>query len=354
MFNAASFLPIGLEQLARDQGVLLKDRITPCNSYVDLPDPTQGPKHGHKELPACVVDFFGREINTASFAMYTFSISVGVQALLIISMSGAADHGKFRKTLLLAFAFIGAGTVMMFIFVVPKIYVVGSLLAIVSNTCFGASFVLLNSFLPLLVRYHPTLQNARAHNTETRPYSTAQPDLDPSESFDQDRSNSPDPSQMLLSHDQLDETTPPAPSKAATSDQLRLSTKISSYGIGIGYSAGLIVQAVCILIVVMTGQTTFSIRLALFVIGLWWLAFSIPAALWLRPRPGPPLPASLASKQTWIAYVIYAWASLWKTVKQARRLRDLVTFLCAWFLVSDSIATISGSVMLIWFSDALY
>ena len=42
----------------------------------------------------CVVDVLGVEINTASFAMYTFSISVLVQALLIISMSGAADHGR--------------------------------------------------------------------------------------------------------------------------------------------------------------------------------------------------------------------------------------------------------------------
>ena len=218
--------------------------------------------------------------------MYTFSISVGVQALLIISMSGAADHGKFRKTLLLVFGVIGALATMSFIAVIPKIYVVGSLLAIISNTCFGASFVLLNSFLPLLVRYHPTLQNARAHNSETQPYNVAHPDLEPAESLDQDRSNSLDSSQMLLRHDQPDETTPSAPSKAATSPQLRLSTTISSNGIGIGYSAGLIVQAVCILLVVMTGQTTFSIRLALFVIGLWWLAFSIPAALWLRPRPG--------------------------------------------------------------------
>ena len=46
----------------------------------------------------CVVDVLGLEINTASFAMYTFSISVLAQALLIISMSGAADHGRYGIT----------------------------------------------------------------------------------------------------------------------------------------------------------------------------------------------------------------------------------------------------------------
>jgi UMF1 family MFS transporter len=42
----------------------------------------------------CIIYVFGREMNTASFAMYTFSLSVFIQALLIISVSAAADHGK--------------------------------------------------------------------------------------------------------------------------------------------------------------------------------------------------------------------------------------------------------------------
>lgn len=87
--------------------------------------------------------------------MYTFSISVLIQALLIISMSGAADHGMHRKTFLLNFAFIGAIATMLFLPVTPQVFVFGALLAIIANTCFGASFVLLNSFLPLIVRNHP-------------------------------------------------------------------------------------------------------------------------------------------------------------------------------------------------------
>jgi Vacuole effluxer Atg22 like len=43
----------------------------------------------------CVVYLLGMELNTASFAMYTFSISVLVQSFIIVSMSGAADHGTF-------------------------------------------------------------------------------------------------------------------------------------------------------------------------------------------------------------------------------------------------------------------
>lgn len=342
----ASFLPITLEQLARDQGVLLSDRQTPCSaSWQSLgaaTEPSESPKHGHKELPACVVYVWGAEINTASFAMYNFSISVLIQALLIISMSGAADHGRFRKTFLLAFAFTGAVSLMLFIGVVSKLYLFGALLAIISNTCFGASFVLLNSFLPLLVRHHPTIQ--REHWTEsdeqgppaagTLPQSNESGQLPHNTSIESPSSLSPvDGRETML---------PLEPSPAALSPELKLSTKISSNGIGIGYIAGLLVQTLGIGIVLFTGSTTFSLRLVLFLVGFWWFIFTIPAALWLRPRPGPPLPASLASRQNWIAYIVYAWVSLWKTIRQARRLKDIIIFLCAWFLVSDSIATVSG------------
>ena len=85
--------------------------------------------------------------------MYTFSVSVLLQALLVVSISSAADHGNYRKKLLLAFAWLGSACVMCYIFVSKSTYVLGALLAIVSNTSFGASFVLLNSFLPLLGPY---------------------------------------------------------------------------------------------------------------------------------------------------------------------------------------------------------
>ena len=164
--GVGSFIPIALEQLSREKGFLLHDRSKPCKgSRFDIPSPSgtanedgllssRGPKG---EAGQCIVAFLGLEINTASFAMYTFSISVLVQALLIISISGAADHGKSRKSFLLSFAFTGSVATMLFLAVVPEVYALGALLAIIANTCFGASFVLLNSFLPILVRRHPSI-----------------------------------------------------------------------------------------------------------------------------------------------------------------------------------------------------
>ncbi|KAK5048158.1 hypothetical protein LTR84_005828 [Exophiala bonariae] len=343
-----SFLPITLEQLARDQGVLFSDKTTPCHAgwQTGTPNSTTptGPKHGHNELPSCVIYFLGAEINTASFAMYTFSISVLVQALLIISMSGAADHGRFRKTFLLAFAFLGATATILFIGVVPKVYLLGALLAIISNTCFGASFVLLNSFLPLLVRHHPTI--LQTHGNSHRDSADLGPLEEDERYIDRDNHQLSSPDAHLLPRHGSDGQSLSQDSVLTISPELKLSTRISSNGIGIGYIAGLLVQIFAIFLVVATGSTTFSLRLVLMVVGIWWFVFSIPAAMWLRPRPGPPLPAALTGQRAWLAYIIYAWKALFKTIGHARKLKDMFIFLCAWFLLSDSIATVSGTAVL--------
>jgi MFS transporter, UMF1 family len=297
----------------------------------------------------CVVHLFGAEINTASFAMYTFSISVLIQSLLIISISASADHGNYRKKLLLFFAFIGSTATMLFLVVVPKIYILGALLAIISNTCFGASFVLLNSFLPLLVRHHPSVQKpSRDRWSAPRDSQGTEPD---NSSLGGDEIDLGCSSESLLAISRAGEMLPSKISKH-TSPELRLSTQISSYGIGIGYIAALVVQTLAIFIILIikyvSDSDTIALRVVLFFVGLWWLLFTIPAALWLRPRPGPPLSFTSDGRQIrgWGSYIAYAWRSLGKTIVKARRLKDISLFLVAWFLLSDSIATVSGTAIL--------
>lgn len=336
--GVGSFLPITLEQLAREQGVLLADRKTPCGASLGIPLPTQPGLNSTVEIfkshknEQCIVNFLGTDINTASFAMYTFSFSVLIQSLVIISMSGAADHGRFRKSLLLIFAFTGAIATMLFLPITSNIYLLGALLAVISNTCFGASFVLLNSFLPLLVRHHPSLQ--------------ARPVV-------QDDSTQEDPPAHDVELDAraslLRSSTPKKVVNAQASPELLLSTRISSNGIAIGYIAAFLVQVLAVFIVYSTGSSTFSLRLVLFMVGAWWFVFTIPSALWLRPRPGPPLHVASQSgkgRLIWLSYIAHSWRSLGRTISRARRLKDILLFLGAWFLLSDAIATVSGTAVL--------
>ena len=94
-----SFVPVTLEQLAREGGVLWSDKKTPCIAK------TAG--KGAAALAArlltrvtstdnnqCVVHVLGAELTTSSFAMYTFSLAVFTQALALVSFSSIADHGE--------------------------------------------------------------------------------------------------------------------------------------------------------------------------------------------------------------------------------------------------------------------
>ncbi|KAJ4983342.1 autophagy protein atg22 [Stagonosporopsis vannaccii] len=363
-----SFIPVTLEQLARENGVLLHDHTTPCKASL----PTTAPptsfttlfKPHHPEKGQCIVNILGFEVNTASFAMYTFSISVLIQALLIISMSGAADHGRFRKTFLLWFAFVGSTATMLFLPVVPSVYILGAVLAIIANTCFGASFVLLNSFLPLLVRFHPTVRYAAStEDSSVDGYDDDVDNLSDEARLTQEARYSnhlaqnqtvfdevADATTALLppQHSSPDLTVPRTKDRSAPSQELALSTKISSYGIAIGYIAALLVQTLSILVVIAFRSSNFGLRLVLFMIGAWWFIFSIPSALWLRPRPGPPLHIgdNTSNVRTAFAYFAYSWKSLGRTAMHARHLKDVLLFLAAWFLLSDSIATVSGTAVL--------
>lgn len=135
----------------------------------------------------------------------------------------------------------------------------------------------------------------------------------------------------------------------AYEQELLLSTKISSYAMGIGYVGAVVLQTLSILIVIMTGSTTFSLRLVLFVVGVWWFVFTVPAAFCLRPRPGPPLSSSNGAggdDRTWLGYLTYSWVNLGRTILRARQLKDVLLFLAAWFMISDAIATVSGTAVL--------
>lgn len=151
----------------------------------------------------------------------------------------------------------------------------------------------------------------------------------------------------------------PAPqTQANNTPELQISTTISSRAIGLGYLAALFVQVLSIGVLFTMKKlfgdivsSTLSLRLILLLVGFWWLAFMMPAALWLRKRPGPVLQdprlnRSQSKLARLFAHVRFAWSSLWRTIKIAARLKQMVIFLIAWFLLSDAQASVSGTAVL--------
>jgi UMF1 family MFS transporter len=102
----ATFIPLTLEALARENGHLLGQPDVPCTPKsfpIPIPGPEPGPPHTLPKTPTaffrpdpnqCIIHLLGIRMASSSFAMYTFSISVLLQSLVIVSMSGAADHGE--------------------------------------------------------------------------------------------------------------------------------------------------------------------------------------------------------------------------------------------------------------------
>ncbi|KAL4958353.1 autophagy-related protein 22-like protein [Aspergillus filifer] len=344
--GVGSFLPLTLEQLAREQGTLSESRL-PCVGP-DAPQAGNGTVPGNE---ACLVPLLGMEINTASFAMYTFSLAVLIQALTLVSFSALADYENNRKALLLAFGFVGSATSMLFMFIAPPVFVLGALLVVVGVTCLGSSFVVLNSFLPILVANDSSVQ--------------APSDKNGDELHNLDHEGD---GWSLRSWSDEEDTAEPAPAQSgkepgnapsSTSPELQLSTRISSRGVGLGYCAAVFVQILSILLLFTLSKTsmgkahpTIPLRLVLLLVGIWWAAFTLVCSRWLRSRPGPPLdditPGSSYHQKwrVWLRLVGFAWKSLWNTIKVAFRLRQIVIFLGAWFLISDAIATVSGTAIL--------
>lgn len=95
-------MPVTLEQLARERGVLRSDGVTPCIAAATAAagQGDAGPSLfllsralQERDSVQCDIHLFGVAVTTSSFALYTFSISVLVQALTLVSISAIADHG---------------------------------------------------------------------------------------------------------------------------------------------------------------------------------------------------------------------------------------------------------------------
>ena len=99
----------------------------------------------------------------------------------------------------------------------PSVFFLASVCVIVAVVCLGSSFVLLNSYLPLLASRHPSIRGQGGSSAEE--------------------------SSMA---------------KVQTSAELKLSTEISSKGVGLGYAAAVTAQVFSILLLVTLKKFNFN------------------------------------------------------------------------------------------------
>ena len=102
------------------------------------------------------VAIFGTAVEPGAIFPFAVSLSVLVQLLFLPILGTIADYTHLKKRLMLAFAYTGAVATIALVFVKVDLSVVGtngaillgSLLLIIANFCFGAAIVFYNAFLP--------------------------------------------------------------------------------------------------------------------------------------------------------------------------------------------------------------
>ena len=100
----------------------------------------------------------GVPVHAGSFFPYVVALSVLLQVAVLPVLGAVADLSGWKKRMLIGFAYAGSVSTMALYFVERDCWLLGGLLFLVANVCFGASIVVYNAYLPELAT--PTERDA--------------------------------------------------------------------------------------------------------------------------------------------------------------------------------------------------
>ncbi len=120
----------------------------------------------------------------------------------------------------------------------------------------------------------------------------------------------------------------------AERDQLDI---VSAYGFALGYIGGALLFAVTVFMVANPAwfglaSAFAAIKLSFLLVAVWWALFSLPLLLWVTEdrRSAGPGPGAIRG----------GLGQVWQTIRAIRTQRNLVIFLCAYWLYIDGVDTI--------------
>ncbi|KAI5116525.1 hypothetical protein M0805_000591 [Coniferiporia weirii] len=344
------FLPICLEQFARDNGMLLPDKTTPC---VDTKTTPLNASSAAEEL-RCVVKIGWMWIDSASFSLYVYSTSVALQALTVISMGGIANNPHHRKISLLFFAALGSVSAMLFLALPSssRVWQFCAFFAIFANVGFGASVVAMNAYLPMLAREDKEVVAAleELHASENEGEAGRAHDEEDAGDGAIDTDSLAEP--LLAGENGVNHAATSPETQALrekyTSLLSRTTARISGSGIALGYFAGIMGLLIALVPVMHLGGSTFSLRLAVAASGVWWALFTLPAWAWLPGAERSEEGKRVGREWSLAREILKAWKRLGQMLRwgEIKKLVNTFRFLGAWFLLSDGFTTITSTALL--------
>jgi UMF1 family MFS transporter len=87
-------------------------------------------------------------VTAESFPTLCVSISVGAQVVLLPILGALGDYSNLKKRLMAFFCYVAVVANALLFFISGSLYLLGGLLFITANVCFGAALVFYNAFLP--------------------------------------------------------------------------------------------------------------------------------------------------------------------------------------------------------------
>lgn len=224
------------------------------------------------------------------------SVGVALQMLVFIQLSGLADRGPYRLPLLKLLSNFGALLCVLALAVRPASWQWGGALLVLVPLVYSSSYVLYNSWLPLISANDPAVL-ALAHESKAAQYAAFE----------------------SIGHD------------------------LSSRAYMWGYVGSILCLVIAFAVVAGLSSTLGAIAvygIAIAISGVWWAGFSTLTWRHLLPRPGP----ALTAKETPFGiFVVQPWTSLFLTLSRARQLRQTFIFLVCWFIYSDGFNTVASA-----------
>jgi MFS transporter, UMF1 family len=96
-----------------------------------------------------VLDFgFLGAVTAKSLSTFAVSVSVFSQVFILPILGSIADYSHLKKRLMAIFCYIAVTATCLLYFTAGKTYLLGAVLFIIANICYGASVVFYNAFLP--------------------------------------------------------------------------------------------------------------------------------------------------------------------------------------------------------------
>jgi UMF1 family MFS transporter len=286
------------------------------------------------------------------YSLYTYSTSVLVQALLIISFSQLANLPSYRKTLLVAFTYIGSSASLFFPLInIPSLL---SLLAMLSIAFFGVASVCFNSYLPSLGKDGDAVRAAkRAWEEEKERVEHAGGDQGGGSGGVDERpglmlpgvefASSPGEGDLLapllddltLTH-QVQSTTIDNLYRTYTASVSLYTSRISLLSIAIAYSGGAFLLLPSFVLVSALDESLLSLRLVVGLSGALWGLLAVPAVIWLGGW-GSKGGRRQAEKMGSMRNVRESWVGLGRMLRptEIRKLRNTFVYLLCWMFISD-------------------